>query len=243
MLSDVIRRIRLKLYGAYDGSVDIIALHRYRLLYFAVPKVANTSIKVALAAAIDPERQRAIDATGTKSSFLREPTLRPGLYRDHILLNKYMVSRYNAYRLWAFVRNPWDRLVSCYSDKVMRDEIHRGVAESIGTVGAFRPEMPFDEFARVVCQLNESDANRHFRSQYTFLVDRKGELFPSRIGRFESLAEDFSVMCAEAGITEIELPKFKHTRHTHYHDYYDKNTRKLVADRYAKDIHLFGYEY
>lgn len=243
MIYDLYRRMRLKLYGAYDGSVDIVALHPYQLLYFAVPKVANTSIKVALSEAIDPELQAWAEDHSKKSSFLRDPDLRPGLYRKGVLLNKFAAERYRHYARWAFVRNPWDRLVSCYSDKVMREMVHGGMAESFAKHAEYRPEMPFEDFARAVCRMTEKEANRHFRSQYTFLVDKRGALMPEEIGRFETLSEDFDRMCRTLGIGEVSLPTFKATKHRDYRDYYSTTLRDEVADRYRRDLELFGYTF
>lgn len=243
MIYDLYRRVRLKLYGAYDGSVDIVALHSHKLLYFAVPKVANTSIKVALSKAIDPELQAWAEENSKKTSFLRDPELRPNLYRRRILLNKFAAEKYRSYERWAFVRNPWDRLVSCYSDKVMRDIVHDGMAESFAKHAEYRPEMPFEDFARTVCRMSETEANRHFRSQYTFLVDRRGKLFPQQIGHFETLGEDFDRMCRGFGIGDITLPTYKATKHRDYRDYYTPSLRDEVAQRYRQDIDLFGYSF
>lgn len=243
MIYDLYRRLRLKLYGAYDGSVDIVALHDHRLLYFAVPKVANTSVKVALSKAIDPELQTWAEDQSRKSSFLRDPDLRPELYRKGILLNKFAADGYRHYARWTFVRNPWDRLVSCYSDKVMREMVHRGMADSFAKHAEYRPQMPFDDFAMVVCRMSEKEANRHFRSQYTFLIDRRGKLLPGEIGRFETLAEDFDRMCRSVGVGEISLPTFKATKHREYRDYYTATLRDQVAERYRRDIEMFGYSF
>jgi hypothetical protein len=169
--------------------------------------------------------------------------MRPWLFRSKILLNKHDVHRYTDFERIAFVRNPWDRLVSCYADKILRDKTHEAMAESIEQYDYYENYMPFADFARAVSRIPDKKANRHFRSQHTFLTDRSGDLMPNRIGYFETLSEDFARMCREHDMPNLELPRFKVTRRTDYRDYYDAETIDLVRERYKTDIELFGYKF
>lgn len=211
----------------------------------AVPKVANTSIKTALTALMPGDVQE-LPADGRKqrSVYSRH---RDELFRRGIRLYKHQVRRYPQYFVFGFVRNPWDRLVSCYRDKiewgaVVEDGRHRDPSERRLYLGReFEREMSFEEFVERVAEIPDRRANRHVRSQHTFLTDRKGRLIPDFIGRFESLSLDFETAMERIGARGVSLPHVRSSAGTDYRAYYTDRLANMVAERYARDIELFGF--
>ena len=146
-----------------------------------------------------------------------------------------------SYFSFTFVRNPWSRLVSTWKDKCFSD-----------TTSVVYKEMysPYrNSFKDFIFTLSE-DPDK-FYATWEGIIDRHVrpyiDLCPLNdidfIGRFENLQHDFNTVCDKIGIPEKKLPHKNKTKHKHYTEYYDDETRQIVAERYAKDIEYFGYEF
>ena len=128
------------------------------------------------------------------------------------------------YFKFAFVRNPWDRVVSMYSYRLRNREIP--------------PDLTFSEF---VVNRREHPFGMH-RDQVKFIEDPAGQVAVDFIGRFENLEKDWSTIQSRFGISS-GLPHLKRTSHRPYQTYYSPELRKEIADLYRRDIETFGYRF
>ena len=197
----------------------------YKCIYIHIPKNAGTSIQKILF----PEYPK----VGHKSL----------LY--HKLYNK---KKFNDYFKFAFVRNPWDRLVSAYHFLIKGglNENEPGAkrwAEQLRIKG-------INSFENFVTSIPDSTFScfflnhRHLRPQYLWLTDEKGRLAVDFIGKIENFEFDIGFLKNNLGIiNQNKQIKNNSTAHDYYKNLYTNRMKKIVEDYYKKDISLFGYRF
>lgn len=227
--------------GFYDFPVrppQIIALDNYKTIYIPIPKVANSSIKSVCADLLGLEIPEGFNKV---TVFDGRPF--PFLDKDEV------DSEYKDYFKFAFVRNPWDRLVSLWAEKIHSDAslnskfLVNGVGRGLARYECFYAGMSFEAFARVIAKIPDALADPHFASQHTFICNQQGQVLVDFIGRFETLEDDFMYIGRRIGTERFRLPHLVRSNHRKYRDYYTDKTKRLVEQRYAKDIELFEYSF
>jgi len=142
---------------------------------------------------------------------------------DDIQKSKIIHTNFNKFYSFTFVRNPFDRLVSQFF--------------------YLKPRLKLSDDIKggLIYLSNYSDQGimgNHCMSQHKFINDQI-----NFIGYFENLQQDFNIVCDKIGIPQQELPHKNKSNHKHYSEYYDDETREIVAKKYAKDIEYFGYKF
>lgn len=220
-------RFILRRYTRPDLESEKIVLRNEKILFVGVPKVATRSLISALMQGNGLSGRPEVREVDLASLLRDDPEL-AGFFK------------------FTFVRNPWSRITSCYRDKVMSaDAIKR--ARHLNYRPGLEPGMPFDAFAEWLNSPEGSDdvADRHWMSQYRILFKDRPDLIEyDFIGRFENLAEDYREIARRTGIALPELPhKLKTQSQDQYKKAYTDRTIELIAQRYARDIELFGYDF
>jgi len=187
----------------------MIISHKYKFITIDIPKTGTTSINVAL--------NDVLGVNDFTVKMSQDIGMRHATYEQ--CMKKF--SGFENYFVFAFVRNPWDRLLSFYLFK------KHNAANKIPQ------DMSFKDFL----SLNLSE---DFPGQY-FYIDGFHDF--SFVGRFENLQQDFNAVCDKIGIPQQQLPHKNKTNHKHYTEHYDNETRAIVAEKYAKDIESFGYKF
>jgi len=229
---------------------EVIVHHGNKAIYYPVAKVANSSLKALSAEIISGDVPESLKKrNGWKPySIFRHYDGKRFLRKSNLLMPASRAVRLQGYWSYGFVRNPWDRLVSCYKDKINNDKSDsayvNGVYQGFVRYGdLFHRDMSFPEFAAAVCSISDKDSNHHFKSQYEFFyVGNKMKV--DFVGKFENLSSDFEFVKGVCGYPEgLSLPHHMKTDGGSYKDYYSEELVELVRKRYYMDVNLFGYEF
>lgn len=147
---------------------------------------------------------------------------------------------------FAFVRNPWDRLVSWWSMmNAYRDAFRQGARMNRFFTYVFENSVTFEDFI-LNCHADIADPDGRkciLRNQLDYLTDSDGQVLVDFVGKFEHLAADFRTVTRELGLPDTELEHRNRTAHAPYTDYYSDRTRALVEQAYQRDITQFGYAF
>ena len=132
---------------------------------------------------------------------------------------------YKNYFKFAFVRNPWSRVLSWYLF------LRTSKLPKRNTSNISFKEFVNNKWRQETVWANEELLQYRFTQNCDF------------IGRLENIQEDFNVICDKIGISSQKLPHINETNHKHYTEYYDDETRQIVAKALEKEIKYFNYKF
>lgn len=187
--------------------------NKHKFIFIHIPKTGGTSIEKAFNQNLVGEKHR----TMTQYENILDTNI-------------------DQYFLFSVIRNPWDRMVSYWN---WRQGKYWAPIDGKMNI--------FSEWLKYVMSLNlKKESSNDFKmaisSQFSSLKNKKNKIILDLI-RFENLQNDFNSVCDKIGIPQQQLPHYNKAKHKHYTEYYDDKTRQIVAEKFAKDIEYFGYEF
>lgn len=213
--------------------------HRKKFIYLKTRKTGGTSVEVTLEPYARPEGQVArrqhdpvpqiSDAgiIGARGKGVRDEAEWFNHMPASLVKNKISDDVWDSYLKICNVRNPWDKVVSYFH---YRRRNAKDKAEDI----IFKR---FNQF------LHETEDISQDISVFTI----NDEPIVDEFIRYESLDEDFARVCKKLDLDVAELPVMKAnargTKKIPYQRYYDEETKKIVAERFQKDIEILGYTF
>ena len=140
---------------------------------------------------------------------------------------------FNAYYKFAFVRNPWDRIVSQFAYIQQRPDL----MDFLG--------MTSDTEFKAYLELIRRKEHVQWMPQVRFLLDQDGSMLVDHIGRLETFNEDCVKIFDALGVYTDRLPGHvnRSTRKPFSSYYSDCESIDMVAKLFAEDINFLGYKF
>ena len=199
--------------------------HKHKFVFFAIPKTGSTSIRQHLNSYSDI---RGTDRVESPLYWHGKPPA----------LKKYFEKQqwnWNKYFKFTFVRNTWARILSMYIYRSKRyAELHGAdcYTKEYPDQGRWLVEATPDNF-RSYLKMAPYSAGR----QTTWADDC------DFVGKLENLQQDFSVVCDKIGVPQQQLQHINISKHKHYTEYYDDETRDIVATAYMDEITKYRFKF
>lgn len=211
----------------------MIISHKKRFIFFACGKTGTTSIEEILASYHDDKK--ITEKTGKRLEELRKQYGRPfnpKHVRPSLIREMAGESIWSTYFKIAFVRNPWDWVLSnfYFNFRYMGRYISRFDTDHVNAVYHFMA-------------LHNQTVETESYFQHPFVFDRDGGKLVDYVGRFENLQNDFNKMCKIIQVKPSILPVTNSSHHGHYKELYTQQAKELVARYYADDISLLDYTF
>ena len=191
--------------------------HKHKFIFIHIPKNAGHSIDIMFRemGMVDEERwhDRSID-----------------------IIERFGKKMWDNYLSFSTVRNPWDRFLSEYiwQKSYSKEQIQ---------IEWGNKDISFVDFCKSDFAWYPEIEKSHLTTQLNFLTDVNGIMCVDEIVRFENLQKDFDRVCDKIGIPHQKIPHKNKTEHKPYWEYYNDETREIVAKKFEEDINTFGYEF
>ena len=193
--------------------------YQNKYVYFKLYKNASSSISRIL----------------LKKTRIEKSTYKNIVYGNSVEQMNPFLSDFQDLFKFVFVRNPWDRLVSLFFDKVSSKK------RSMKKVDYYNQykNQSFDSFLESIMDCDLQNCIPHHRLQTS--------LFPldnvDYIGKIENFKEDFDFVLKKLNITDYKIPFLNKSIHKNYRTYYNSYTRDLVNKNYEADIDKLKYTF
>ena len=212
-----------------------IRIKTCKLLYGRVPKAANSSIKAALCRLLSERPPKGTKTTSDK--FWQHETNNE---TELITLRKARKYRHSHFS-FSFVRNPFDRLIAAYNNKVIEIEQPPLPMQNMG----IHHNMSFESFLDILIDTPIQRYDVHVLPQ-SHLLCLGRQVIPKFVGRVEQIDEHWDILrniLLREGINVMESLPQKNVRRSEKNSlkeyFHNDSLISKALKLYGDDVNLF----
>jgi hypothetical protein len=202
----------------------------HKFIFIHIPKTAGTSIRSVLNKHA-AQTNKVMQKVHQKNKMIKSEHIGASDIK-HILEG----NLWKKYFKFAFVRNPWEIMLSHYlyfSNRKGWSLLHQRAKK-----------LTFNKFIDwYFLRAPKVNYNKGFRRGFEYFIEINNEQVLDFIGKFENLKEDFASICKKLNIQEIDLPIKNKSDHKHYNFYYNDHAKRLVKNAFEKHLDYFKYTF
>lgn len=221
----------------YLGDNDIVigSLHEILRAGIQLPKATRRGLytprgllTLLLRVAKGVPLYDAINASA-KYKYCRDLSSNPA-HPTAVQIKKAFPEEWSSYYKFAFVRNPYEQLISDYFWRL------RSSGQNVS----------FLTYLQALRDKNESGGLVHPGAVSNYeMVTLGNEIAVDFLGRYENIEQDFAAIGQKLGIEGLKLQSHEKQgkKQLNYADYYGEQERKLADQLLSQELELFGYNF
>ena len=203
------------IHGDLDSS-DFIIIDELEVVFASVAKSGSSSIK-----------------TSIFGEFSKDRSIH---YHISDFSNKRIPKNKRSYFSFSYVRNPYDRVLSCYNNKFnMKDESEFLYSNYL--FGYLKNEDSLEDFVRKISKIPNFLCDRHFKTQYS-IIHSKGAIM-NHIGRLENIKEDYEDIRKRYDFNELTI--LNKTKDPKEQIFLSEELKEKIFEKFEIDFREFGY--
>lgn len=210
-------------------------LENYKTIFVHIPKTGGGTVELRLGKQLYGNNW---------GSIRKEKMSINGRWSQHFAMKDYQEEykdlNLESFYKFCFVRNPWDRAVSEYLYMIKMKGCNCSIEDAPATFSSYVKE-------GFTCSWGS-----HVIPQSDYILDEKGKKVVDDVFKFEDFENEFNkgmraigikidekYLGLKANVTRKPMDRAKRP----YWKFYDKESRDIVAQKFSKDISLFGYDF
>jgi hypothetical protein len=226
----------------YRLGLKVIS-HEHKFIFIHINHCCGTSIESALKN-FGEMRPANVDPISRRDLFDDQLPLKATQHMTALELKTYYGQEiWDSYFKFAFIANPFDRMVTAFLQRGKPIFAHNTLSEFFD--GPYcNVSDPIEKERYPDRAYVASRVERMVSSSYSWLSDNNGEMLEiDFIGRKEYLNRDFEVVLDRLGIRTKLQHKNKTKNKKHYSKYYNEKTIRWVEERMSEDLTHFKYSF